>query len=268
MDRKNVITATTTFLDITQEKRELYRAIAVKEKQLDEITDVNDKLKRDISDFEKIYDFKIKPLNIRLDELEKQIFKYQNIGEFMEDHFTFSEAEEAFDETVNDTWAHMEGEYVKSKLEPIDHKIWMTAAERDELKRLYRKLAHLFHPDLEDGDELLMMRINKAYAEGDLDSLRDIEAENCPADRKNDSLEILKRRLTYLIEQVESAKAESRSLRKSDLYSLRRKMMKSSKNKNPLKDLADKLRKYIKNKEEQLRILAAKFGISNSQVQL
>ena len=40
------------------------------------------------------------------------------------------------------------------------------------MKFIYRKLAHEFHPDKANGNEEWMKKINEAYTEGDLETLR------------------------------------------------------------------------------------------------
>lgn len=258
-----IITSASVALDISQEKKDLRDAIRLKEKQLTDLYQRLENLKREISGFQETYDIKIRQLYARLDELNDKIFKYQNISEFMDDHFSFSEAEKVIEETVEDTRGHMENEYERTHQEvnPVDRKIWMSKPEREELKRLYRKLAHLFHPDLVQGNGELMTRINKAYSEGDLKTLQEIELNNCPEDNKSISLSGLKMQLTYLIGMVEDVKAEMRILRGSDVYRIRRRMLKSSGNQSDfLGSFAIKIKQEIERKEIQLADIMEKFG--------
>lgn len=50
-------------------------------------------------------------------------------------------------------------------------------SEREEIKYLYHKLAHKFHPDKTSGNEEIMKKINKAYADGDLETLRTLDQD-------------------------------------------------------------------------------------------
>jgi len=56
-------------------------------------------------------------------------------------------------ETVRNAQATMDEEYVRTHktIEMVDKKSWMSESRREELKQIYRKLAHLFHPDLQAG---------------------------------------------------------------------------------------------------------------------
>jgi curved DNA-binding protein CbpA len=50
-------------------------------------------------------------------------------------------------------------------------------SSQEELKKLYHKLAKKFHPDLNGGDCEMMKKLNIAYAEGDIETLRAMDAE-------------------------------------------------------------------------------------------
>jgi len=50
-------------------------------------------------------------------------------------------------------------------------------SEQEEVKYLYHKLAHKFHPDKTNGNEEMMKKINKAYADGDLETLRTLDQD-------------------------------------------------------------------------------------------
>lgn len=75
----------------------------------------------------------------------------------------------------------------------------------EELKKIWRKLAHKFHPDKANGNEEMMKKINKAYAEGDLEILRSID-QNETSEVK--TTEALKGKLAE--EKKETAAAETK----------------------------------------------------------
>jgi hypothetical protein len=269
MYTKNTIFATTNALDITQEKRELKLMITAKEKQLTDLQKRIEFLKQEIDEFQKLYDDKLRKLYEHLNELDRKISKYRYLSEFVDEHLTFSEAEEVYDETMDNSWANMAGEYVNTHpiADRVDRKLWMSMSERIELKRLYRKLAHLFHPDIKDGNEQIMMSVNKAYAEGDLETLREIELEHCPADKNNVSLDGLKRQLSNLIQKIDNAKTEVKTLRKSDYYVMKRNMLRvSGNNSNIFANLIKKVKREIRKKEAQLDAIKRRSNQSNDEI--
>lgn len=259
--------STMTELDVTQEMRDLRQAVADKEKHLENISGKLERLKRVIADFRDLYDRKVRRLYAYLDDLEYQLFKYYHISEFVDELFSFSEAEDIFEETMKSRRAQMEDEYFRQRKEKIitDRKNLLSLLERDELKRLYRKLARLFHPDRTGGDEQMMVRINKAYTEGDLEALRCLELEHVSGDADTDSVSGLRRRLSNLTERIGQVRTEMRELRKSDMFVLKRNLMKTYGNSgNPLDDLVRQIRKDIRRKEDQLERMKEKFDRQNS----
>lgn len=102
----------------------------------------------------------------------------------------------------------------------------------ETLKKLYRELARLVHPDtvVDEGEKArchsLMARVNKAYAEGDEEALRDIlnQWESSPESVKGEGVGA---ELVRTIRKIEQAKkrlanleSEIHALEKSELFEL------------------------------------------------
>ncbi len=106
----------------------------------------------------------------------------------------------------------------------------------DSLKKLYRELARLLHPDLAlDEDEKarrhdLMAKANKAYADGDEDLLAQMLAEeqNSPENVKGDGVgaELIRviRRIALAEERLRNIDKEFASLEESELFELKSKV--------------------------------------------
>jgi hypothetical protein len=209
-----------------------------------------------------LYDSKIRGLYQRIDELEKQIFKYRNIGENMDDNLSFSEAELIFEETMRARRRDVEEEYARGRRDNKNDRLaHLMPDDRKELKRLYRKLARSFHPDLTRGDDRMMIRINKAYDDGDLDTLRQFDLEYGKEEDISDPRERLSRKLDLLIQRIRMVKSDIRDIRSSEMYIMKR---------NFTKDVADpavqidamakKIRKEILRKEAYLEELKVRYG--------
>lgn len=260
-------TSVSTSLDFTREKKDLIRTIEKAEKRYSLILKKAELLKQEISDFEKKYDAKIRRLYQRLNVLESLLFKYRNISEYVDDLFSFSDAENVFEETLKDRRARMENEFSEWKQtnDSVHTVNGMAITEREELKQLYRKLARMFHPDKTGGDEQMMKYINRAYKEGNLELLRDLDLEHVSGN-EDDSLVGLQNRLVIVIRRIEKVNKEMKMLRKSDMYILRRNLLKTNKANTGiiLDTLAKELRKEIVKKEEELGQFKEKFRSSES----
>lgn len=256
------------FLDKTPEMRSLEERIRIRERDLVNLLENIQKLKTEIYLFQTEYDLKIRTLYMHLDDLEAQLFKYRNLSEVVDSHFTFDEAAEVFDETMKSRQARMEGEYrkIRDEKDLIDKRSMMSARDRMELKNLYRKLAHQFHPDLNGGNEKLMIQINIAYAKGDLETLRDLELNHYEAKTDAGSTDGLKLRLNKIEKLIGNARAEYIGLHKSDWYVMKKNFLKSSgKTADILGDLSLKIRRDIRKKEAELEEYKEKFGQTDTE---
>lgn len=249
-------------LDVSLERKELLRAIRKYEKQYESALRKLERLKHDLSEFKRLYDARILRLYQRLNILESLLFKYRNISEYVDEIFSFEEAQKIFDETLKDNRARIEDEYKEQKeLKKSEETLKnMTDKEKAELKKIYRNLARKYHPDRMGGDEGMMKRINKYYKEGNLEVLRDLDLEHIPVE-DDDSLSGLKLRLSIVIRLVEKAETDIVLLRRSDMYVLKRNLLRIHKTKsgNALDHLAGQLRREIIKKEEELEEYKQKF---------
>ncbi len=255
-------------LDITQEKRELELLVLEKEQELGIVLEKVESLKREIADFQELYDLKIRKLYMRLEYLEEQLFKYRNISEVVDNLFSFSEAQEVFEETMKSRRARMEEEYEKAHQQEniLRKKNSMSENAQKELKLLYRKLARLFHPDRLGGDDKFMIRINKAYAEADLEFLRNFELDHVPTDKDDHTVSGLQQRLVDLYQLLDKASKELKLLRKHDMYIMKKNITKSNRTKEDFFNAqAKKIRRKIMQKQEELEDLKEKFG-QNTEV--
>lgn len=113
-----------------------------------------------------------------------------------------------------------------------DQKPSLKFTPSETLKKLYRELARLVHPDtvLDEGEKArchsLMARVNKAYAEGDEEALRDIlnQWESSPESVKGEGVAAELVRTIRKIDQAEkrlaTLEAEIHALEKSEVFEL------------------------------------------------
>jgi len=156
-----------------------------------------------------------------------------------------------------------EEEYKKLDEEEKDIESRKDISEEDkaELKKLWRKLAHKYHPDKVNGNEEMMKKINKAYAEGDLETLRAIDQNEVGADIEVKTIEALKNKLAGLEKSINKIGKEFDQLKRSEWYILKENIEKAKKQKRDiLSELADKVLTDIAKKENQVSELKKKYG--------
>jgi hypothetical protein len=257
------IIKTDTSLGELFEIQELKRIILEKEKLLVVILEKVERLKIKLSAIKQEYDIKIGRLYLRLDEIDLEILKFKKIEDLLLDGFSLSEAQKIVNEKIKHWQERIRGEYEKIDDEEKsinNHKV-LFEKNQEEINRIWRKLAHKYHPDLTNGNEEIMKKINKAYAEHDLEALRAIDCEQIRSDLSLTDIETLKIKLVNIEMAMDKAVNELNVLQRSEWNILKENMEKSIKQKRDLLgDLEDKILIEIARKETQLTDLKNKYG--------
>ena len=259
---KKIIKSNTS-LDEPLEKRELEKVISEREKKLNTLIDEIEQLKIDLTVVKQEYDVKIGRLYLKLDEVDLEILKFKKIEDLISKGFSFEEAQKIVEETLKKRREQIEEEYKKLDEEEKDIESRRDISEEDkaELKKLWRKLAHKYHPDKANGNEEMMKKINKAYAEGDLETLRAINKNEIGADIEVKTIEALKSKLAGLEKSIKKISQEFEQLMRSEWYILKENIDKAKKQKRDiLGELADKVLTDIAKKENQVSELKKKYG--------
>lgn len=252
-----------TSLDEPLEKRELEKAIFEKEKILNRLIDKLEQLKIDLTMVKQEYEIKVGRLYLKLDEVDLEILKFKKIEDLISNGFSFEEAQKVIEETLRERRQQIKKEYKKLDEEEreVESSKTISTEEKEELKKLWHKLAHKFHPDKANGDEEMMKKINKACAEGDLETLRAIDQNEAVADFEVKTIEALKSKLARLEKSINKISQEIEQLKRSEWYILKKNIEKAKKkNRDLLKELAEKLLTDIAKKENQLDKLKKKYG--------
>ncbi|MFH1170401.1 MAG: hypothetical protein V1704_02485 [Candidatus Vogelbacteria bacterium] len=256
------ILSPSTSLDEPLEKRELQQAISEKEKLLVELVEEIEHLKIDLSVVKQEYDIKISRLYLKLDETDLEILKFKKIEDLVSQGLSFAEAQKVVEDTLKKRREQIEEEYKKFNEEEKDIEKRKTISKEDqaELKKLFHKLAHKFHPDLTGGDDTVMKKINKAYADGNLEALRAIDQSESIGNNNITTIEELKNKLARLEESIKKALYEQEQLKHSEWAILKESIDKAKKQERDiLSELADKVLKDIAQKENQLDELKKKY---------
>jgi hypothetical protein len=250
-------------LDEPIEKRELEKAIWEKEKKLNDLIEEIEHLKIDLTVVKQEYDVRVGRLYLKLDELDLEILKFKKIEDLINKGFSFEEAQKIVEETLKKRREQITEEYKKLNEEEkeVETRKGISAEDKEELKKLWRKLAHKYHPDKIGGNEEMMKKINKAYAEGDLETLRAIDQSGTGNGVKTQTVEVLKSKLAGLEISIKKINQEYESLKKSEWFILKENIEKAKEHdRDILIELADKVLSDIAKKENQVSELMKKYG--------
>ena len=257
------ISKSNTSLDMPLEKRELQEAILEKEKLLMELIEEIEHFKIDLSVVKQEYDIKIGRLYLKLDETDLDILKFKKIEDLINKGFSFEEARKVVEDSLRKRREQIEEEYKKLNDEEkdIEKRKTISQEEQEELKRLFHKLAHKFHPDLIGGDDTMMKKINKAYADGNLETLRAINQGEGLGSVDIKTIEELKNKLVNLEESIKKALYEQEQLKRSEWAILKESIEKAKKQERDiLSELAEKVLEDIAKKKNLLDELKKKYG--------
>jgi len=257
------IIKTNSALDEPLEKRELEQAISEKERTLNELIEEIEQLKIDLTVIKQEYDVKVGRLYLKLDELDLEILKFKKIEDLVNKGFSFEEAQKIVEETLKKRREQIEEEHRKLNEEEkeIESRKNISDEEKEELKKLWRKLAHKYHPDKIGGNEEMMKKINKAYAEGDLETLRAIDQNGAGDSIETQTIEALKNKLAGIEITIKKIHQEYELLKKSEWFVLKENIEKAKKHdRDILSELADKVLSDIAKKENQVSELKKKYG--------
>lgn len=251
-----------TTLDISQEKKKLLHQITVKEIIFSQLSAKKQHLTTQVEQFEKLYNKKIKSLYDKLHELDRILFKYRNISEYVDDFLSFKEAERIFEETMNET-KDREEEKVKrekKKLLTKDNTAHLSIQQKKELKKLYRELARKFHPDKTGGNDQIMILINEAYQNGNITALKNLELEH-DVKIENNTFNGLTQKLVRLTQRIEKVSNDIHAIKTSHLYKLRTKLLKTNTSTKTLilDMLTKKLTNDVRQKEREVEDFMKKF---------
>lgn len=209
----------------SEEKKILRQKAEALQKELFTLTDKLEHLKIELVIIKQEYDIRIGRIYLRIDELDLKILKFKKIDDLLKKNISPEEAEKIIDESLKSSQETIDEEYAKidEEEEIVEKRKVIPEKESDELKELWRQLAHKYHPDLARNEEdrkkreEIMKKINEAYSDGDLKTLEAIKQEYFE-DGENTSAEFLKTKVNNLENAIERIEKEYLLLQESGWY--------------------------------------------------
>ena len=245
-----------------------------------------EELKQALGRFQLEYSARVGRLYVELDKLELLIQEYRLRIQLIVDRgrqVHFQEIEDEIKRRFSTRWQETrqtEREtrgasevYERQKAEPR-----LDEGTAQELKRFYRELARRFHPDLAETEEErrenseIMAEINEAYAQKDLDKLREIaerEGErlrSVPGETLAEKLARLTRESHRLDDVIQRLQGELEELKRSPTWEMMQKVEKAREDgQDILAGLVKDLEQRIKRKREELDGLVQRYADLVSQ---
>ncbi|MCD6505026.1 DnaJ domain-containing protein [Candidatus Poribacteria bacterium] len=245
------------------------RKIEAKREQIAHLCLELEEMKLDLRRFEAEYGAMIGKLLLELDRLKVKLKEYSLKIETANANPNMTEEE--IDQLIEGKlkWERAKVEKQEEMLEKIKDEFEpgeSDRTEREEMRRLYLKLAKKYHPDkAEDKEksERMMAIINKAYEEGDLQLLRklsvqvDDEIEEPSKKRRIERLREQDRRLDRVIAEL---KEEIERIRRSPMYRLKCQVEAAKRRGEDLFErMAEEVRGKIKTLRFRLELMSARF---------
>jgi len=209
------------------------------------------------------FDQSVGYLYLELEALEVKIEATKRFLDLLAGYLDEEEARRQSDSEFREEFERIQFRRERLKSEATD-KPTVELSEEDlaELKRLYRQLAHRWHPTLQGGDAVKMIAINAAYREHDLDALRSFAAD---VDREvvsgDESEQELRQRIEELDASLADVEAQMTQLRGGYWHLLLEEWETGkAEGRDVMQELAAKVAAKIEEKKAELAVLTGQNG--------
>lgn len=227
-------------ITITQEekiKKQLQASIKRKRKVLEQWMEKVESLKMELETVKNTYNIRIGYLFLKDNQLDLEIIQQRNLKRLIDEGMTYEEAIKAEEDTFYNEILRMQKEQEKIEEEKtfFEKRQELPEEVEENLKKIWKKLIRTFHPDLvvekeeKEKRELVMKQINKAYAEGNLEVLQQIENNMHIESIEDSSIPRLETILVETENLTRDMKAEFLILRKSEWYDWKKRIEKGKK---------------------------------------
>lgn len=253
-------------ISVTKEekaKQQLKASIERKKKILSQWMEKVETLKMELELIQNEYNVRIGYLLLKDNQLDLEIIQYKNLKRLMDEGMTYEEAVKAEEDAFYSEILRMQKEQERLEEEKsfFEKRQDMSEEIRASIKELWKRLIRKFHPDLvTDQDEknkreALMKRINTAYAQGDVETLEEMENTIEIQDLEETDKEKLELVLVKTENLIQKAKQDFLDLRDSQWYSWKKRIDSAKKLPTPVDVFADMEKKLLDDVVKKITIL-------------
>jgi len=138
------LVTTNNSIEESAEKKILRQKVQELKNELLILTEKVEQLKIDLVVVKQEYDIRIGRLYLRMDELDLEILKFKKVEDLLKRNFSLEEAKKIVEETLKAKQKIIDEEYAKlnEEEEIIEKRKNIPENEKEELKKLWRRLAH------------------------------------------------------------------------------------------------------------------------------
>jgi len=255
---------TKSALGQTLEMKRLVQRLKEKEGELLALIEKKELLGVELARVKREYDMRMGKLYLQLDLVNLEIQKLEQTQNLIDKGYEPDEASRVVEE-----YFEQEAEKIKFQFEEKpdqeDKNSHLTEEAKIELRNIWRRLAHNFHPDLALSEtekrqkEEIMKQINRAYAEGDLETLTLIDSKQKVSNPVYNSPENLEKHLVEIIVAMAKVKSEYLGLLKSEWNIWRENLVQARReNRDMFGELELKIKMELKQREKMLAELLKK----------
>ncbi len=251
-----------TTVDEPLVKKRIRLVITRKKKMLSDVALDEKMLREELMAIKHAHDTKIGTLYFSIDALDEEIFSLKKLKDLLAKDMTLAEAQKVLAERARSESEKRETE--NERLEDEYARMMKRSAQTPgagvELKKLWRKLAFRFHPDLVQSDEekksheCMMQKVNDAYSRGDLGALQLIDESDEEQEFDTDTtMEALEATLLDLESSLKRLKQKIVALKRSEWYILKEKLAGEIPDESDhFLDLEKKLKAQLKLREKSI----------------
>lgn len=239
----------------------LQKTISKNKKILMLLTEKLEQLKIDVFGIEEEYAQRVGRLYRKDSLLDLEIIRFQKINDHMDKGMSYEDAVLAVDDLQ-----HVEQYEDISEYIDMPSSAENTVKEGDDIRKLWKKLVHKFHPDLAKNSEerekreTTMKKINIAYANKDYDTLKTMQEKELVEDIaiEEATMDRLEKLYVDIQNAIVRSREQMRELRRSEWFSW---IKKSREERDVLfAEMEKKIAEDVTIKEVMLRSLKRKYN--------
>lgn len=206
-------------------RKQLLLSVHKKKKILLRVTATCETLKGELESIKREYFLRVGNLLKRDNELDLEIISQKNLLALLKMGKSRLQAIESMKDSYFTETSESFADYTQVHNQPHIDEI-----NKEELKALWKKVVMKFHPDLavdpeeKKQREEIMKSVNKAYAEHDIEALREIYNHNLLTQRHELSLADIEKMLVQIENAILMVQKEIVSLKVSEWYSWKKKI--------------------------------------------
>ncbi len=246
-----------------KKRHQVQESIERKTKQLEDIMEKIEALRVELDLIQHEYNVRVGSLLLKDNQLDMEILQLKNLQELMRGGMTYQQAQKHEEDAFYAEILRMQAEQEKlqEEQEILDNIRDVSEDVLQEIRTVWKKLIRLFHPDLvTDAEEKkrredTMKKINKAYAENNLEALRAFEQTQDVSHLTEMTIVQLEEQLVKVENSLTDAQGELTLLQHSTWFDWKKKREKAALEGKPVDIFVQLEQKFLDDIVEKIEIV-------------